>query len=96
MLGNSRLQTIIWTSRVAEAERFYTDVLELPLRGKSDQRISGKKALRRRRHIVRHCSTAAPRPGADALFEPECCTRDRLRGLMRSVDTSRSYPTDVT
>jgi len=36
MLGNSRLQTIIWTSGIAEAERFYTDVLELPLRGKSD------------------------------------------------------------
>ena len=36
MLGNSRLQTIIWTSRGAEAEQFYTDVLELPLRGKSD------------------------------------------------------------
>jgi len=36
MLRNSRLQTIIWTSRIAEAERFYSDVLELPLRGKSD------------------------------------------------------------
>jgi len=36
MLGNSRLQTIIWTSRIAAAERFYTDVLELPLRAKSD------------------------------------------------------------
>jgi catechol 2,3-dioxygenase-like lactoylglutathione lyase family enzyme len=36
MLGHSRLQTIIWTSRIAEAERFYTDVLGLPLRGKSD------------------------------------------------------------
>jgi len=36
MLGNSRLQTIIWTSGIAEAERFYTDVLGLPLRGKSD------------------------------------------------------------
>jgi len=36
MLGKSRLQTIIWTSRIAAAERFYTDVLELPLRAKSD------------------------------------------------------------
>jgi catechol 2,3-dioxygenase-like lactoylglutathione lyase family enzyme len=36
MLGQSRLQTIIWTSRIAEAERFYTDVLGLPFRRKSD------------------------------------------------------------
>jgi catechol 2,3-dioxygenase-like lactoylglutathione lyase family enzyme len=36
MLGTSRLQTIIWTSRIAAAERFYTDVLQLPLRAKSD------------------------------------------------------------
>jgi len=36
MLGKSRLQTIIWTSRIALADRFYTDVLELPLRAKSD------------------------------------------------------------
>jgi catechol 2,3-dioxygenase-like lactoylglutathione lyase family enzyme len=35
MLGEARLQTIIWTSRIAEAERFYTDLLGLPLRGKS-------------------------------------------------------------
>jgi catechol 2,3-dioxygenase-like lactoylglutathione lyase family enzyme len=35
MLGQARLQTIIWTSRIAEAERFYTDVLGLPLCGKS-------------------------------------------------------------
>jgi catechol 2,3-dioxygenase-like lactoylglutathione lyase family enzyme len=36
MLGHSRLQTIIWTSRLAEAERFYTLALGLHLRGKSD------------------------------------------------------------
>jgi len=36
MLRHSRLQTIIWSSRVAEAERFYTDVLGLSLHGKSD------------------------------------------------------------
>ena len=35
MLANSRLQTIIWTSRLAEAERFYSEVLGLPLKGKS-------------------------------------------------------------
>jgi catechol 2,3-dioxygenase-like lactoylglutathione lyase family enzyme len=36
MLRQSRLQTIIWTSRIAEAERFYTDVLGLLFRRKSD------------------------------------------------------------
>ncbi len=36
MLGQSRLQTIILTSRIAEAERFYTDVLGLQLRRHSN------------------------------------------------------------
>ena len=36
MLGHSRLQTIILTSRIAEAERFYTDVLGLQLRRHSN------------------------------------------------------------
>ena len=36
MLAHSRLQTIILTSRLAEAERFYTDVLGLPLRRRSN------------------------------------------------------------
>ena len=36
MLTNSKLQSIIWTSRIAEAESFYRDVLGLTLRTKSD------------------------------------------------------------
>ncbi|HEX7235504.1 MAG TPA: VOC family protein [Gammaproteobacteria bacterium] len=36
MLTHSKLQSIIWTSRIAEAETFYRDVLGLTLRGKSD------------------------------------------------------------
>ena len=36
MLAHSRLQTIILTSRIAEAERFYTDVLGLRLRRHSN------------------------------------------------------------
>jgi len=36
MLSHSRLQTIILTSRIAEAERFYTDVLGLQLRRHSN------------------------------------------------------------
>jgi catechol 2,3-dioxygenase-like lactoylglutathione lyase family enzyme len=35
MLASARLQTLIWTSRIAEATRFYRDVLELPLTGTS-------------------------------------------------------------
>lgn len=36
MLTHSKLQTIVWTSRPAEAERFYTDVLGLQAKGRSD------------------------------------------------------------
>jgi catechol 2,3-dioxygenase-like lactoylglutathione lyase family enzyme len=35
MLASSRLQTIIWTSRISEAEKFYSGVLGLPLKGNS-------------------------------------------------------------
>ena len=35
MLASSKLQTIVWTSRISEAEKFYSGVLGLPLKGKS-------------------------------------------------------------
>jgi catechol 2,3-dioxygenase-like lactoylglutathione lyase family enzyme len=35
MLASSMLQTIVWTSRLAEAEKFYSGVLGLTLKGKS-------------------------------------------------------------
>ena len=35
MLASARLQTLVWTSRIAEATRFYRDVLGLPLVGTS-------------------------------------------------------------
>lgn len=35
MLASSRLQTIICTSRLPEAERFYGETLALPLKGRS-------------------------------------------------------------
>jgi catechol 2,3-dioxygenase-like lactoylglutathione lyase family enzyme len=35
VLASAKLQTIIWTARLSEAERFYREVLELPLKGKS-------------------------------------------------------------
>lgn len=36
MLTHSKLQSIIWTSRITEAESFYRDVLGLTLRTRSD------------------------------------------------------------
>lgn len=36
MLENSKLQSIVRTSRIADAETFYRDVLSLPLRTRSD------------------------------------------------------------
>ena len=36
MLTHSKLQSIIWTARIAEAETFYRDVLGLNLRTRSD------------------------------------------------------------
>jgi catechol 2,3-dioxygenase-like lactoylglutathione lyase family enzyme len=35
MLASSTLQTIVWTSRIAEAEKFYSGVLGLQLNGRS-------------------------------------------------------------
>ncbi len=35
MLASAKLQTIVWSSRMAEAEEFYGQVLGLPLKGKS-------------------------------------------------------------
>jgi catechol 2,3-dioxygenase-like lactoylglutathione lyase family enzyme len=35
MLADSQLQTIVWTSRISQAEKFYTEVLSLPLKAKS-------------------------------------------------------------
>jgi catechol 2,3-dioxygenase-like lactoylglutathione lyase family enzyme len=34
MLASSKLQTIIWTSRIDEAEQFYSGVLGLPFKGR--------------------------------------------------------------
>ena len=36
MLTNSKLQSIIWTSRIDEAEKFYCDSLGLVMKNKSD------------------------------------------------------------
>ncbi|HEV8199270.1 MAG TPA: VOC family protein [Candidatus Polarisedimenticolia bacterium] len=63
MLASSRLQTIVWTSRPQEAERFYSDVLGLRLTGRSlgalvydvqggDLRISPVPSTRPSEHTV--------------------------------------------
>lgn len=36
MLSNSKLQTIVWTSRISVAEAFYRDVLGLVVKARSD------------------------------------------------------------
>ncbi len=36
MLADAKLQSIIWTSRIDDAEKFYRDVLGLTLRARSD------------------------------------------------------------
>jgi catechol 2,3-dioxygenase-like lactoylglutathione lyase family enzyme len=35
MLSHAKLQSIIWTSRIAEAEQFYSNILGLRLNGRS-------------------------------------------------------------
>ena len=35
MLASSKLQTIVWTSHMVEAEQFYGQLLGLPLKGKA-------------------------------------------------------------
>jgi len=36
MLSHSKLQSIIWTSRIAEAEAFYRDILGLTVKARAD------------------------------------------------------------
>lgn len=36
MLAQAELQTIIWTSKLAQAKQFYGGILGLPLKGESD------------------------------------------------------------
>jgi catechol 2,3-dioxygenase-like lactoylglutathione lyase family enzyme len=35
MLADSQLQTLVWTSRIPQAEEFYSEVLGLPLKARS-------------------------------------------------------------
>jgi catechol 2,3-dioxygenase-like lactoylglutathione lyase family enzyme len=76
MLASSKLQTIVWTSRIPDAERFYSDVLGLPLKGKSH----GDDARRCQGRMV-------PRPGRQSSVRRAICMSSRLATERRAVLT---------
>jgi catechol 2,3-dioxygenase-like lactoylglutathione lyase family enzyme len=78
MLADSRLQTIIWTSRLPDAEKFYCEVLGLPLRAKShgalvfsvsgaDLRVSPVPSTQPSAHTVLGFAVSDVRAVVDAL-----------------------------
>jgi catechol 2,3-dioxygenase-like lactoylglutathione lyase family enzyme len=78
MLATSRLQSIVWTSRMAEAERFYSGVLGLTLKGKShgalvydvdggDLRVSPVPTTQPSAHTVLGFAVSDVRATAEAL-----------------------------
>jgi len=78
MLADSRLQTIIWTSRLPEAEKFYCGVLGLTLKGKShgalvysvgggDLRVSPVPSTQPSEHTVLGFAVSDVRAVVDAL-----------------------------
>jgi catechol 2,3-dioxygenase-like lactoylglutathione lyase family enzyme len=80
MLASSRLQTLVWTSRIAEAEKFYGGVLGLPLKGKSqgalvydvggsDLRVSPVPATQPSAHTVLGFAVSSLRSTLQSLTE---------------------------
>jgi catechol 2,3-dioxygenase-like lactoylglutathione lyase family enzyme len=78
MLADSQLQTIVWTSRIPEAEKFYSEVLGLPLKarshgalvysvGGSDLRVSPVPATQPSAHTVVGFAIADIRTAVDTL-----------------------------
>ena len=78
MLAASQLQTIVWTSRIPEAEKFYSEVLGLPLKTKShgalvysvgggDLRVSPVPATQPSAHTVLGFAVADIRTAVDTL-----------------------------
>jgi catechol 2,3-dioxygenase-like lactoylglutathione lyase family enzyme len=78
MLADSQLQTIVWTSRLAEAEKFYSQVLGLPLKTKShgallysvgggDLRVSPVPATQPSAHTVLGFAVPDIRTAVDTL-----------------------------
>jgi len=80
MLASSILQTIIWTSRMAEAEKFYGEVLGLHLKarshgalvydvGGSDLRVSPVPSTQPSAHTVLGFAVADIRTIVESLME---------------------------
>jgi catechol 2,3-dioxygenase-like lactoylglutathione lyase family enzyme len=78
MLADSQLQTIVWTSRLAEAEKFYSQILGLPLKAKShgalvysvgggDLRVSPVPATQPSAHTVLGFAVSDIRTAVDTL-----------------------------
>lgn len=78
MLASATLQTIICTSRLAEAERFYSDVLGLPLEarshgalvyrvGSATLRVSPVPSVQPSEHTVMGFAVAALKPILESL-----------------------------
>jgi catechol 2,3-dioxygenase-like lactoylglutathione lyase family enzyme len=78
MLADSQLQTIVWTSRISQAEKFYTEVLGLPLKAKShgalvysvgggDLRVSPVPSTQSSAHTVLGFAVSDVREVVDAL-----------------------------
>lgn len=96
MLASSRLQTLVWTSRIAEAEKFYSGVLDLPLKGKShgalvygvgggDLRVSPVPATQPSAHTVLGFAVSSLRVTLRSLTE---------RGV--ALERFAGFPQDAT
>jgi hypothetical protein len=92
MLAFSRLQTIICTSRLTEAESFYGEVLALPLKGRSHggliYDVGGSDLLVApvpSTEPSEHTRVRARRSSGSAtlmvIFSPSCSTPDRAGGV---------------
>jgi catechol 2,3-dioxygenase-like lactoylglutathione lyase family enzyme len=91
MLASARLQTIVWTSRIGEAETFYSDVLGLSLKGKShgaliydvsgsDLRVSPVPSTQPSAHTVLGFAVPDIRATMQSLTE-RGVTLERFRGI---------------
>jgi len=91
MLASARLQAIVWTSRIGEAETFYSDVLGLSLKGKShgaliydvsgsDLRVSPVPSTQPSAHTVLGFAVPDIRATMQSLTE-RGVTLERFRGI---------------
>jgi catechol 2,3-dioxygenase-like lactoylglutathione lyase family enzyme len=96
MLADARLQTIVWTSDTTRAERFYTGVLGLPLKGRShgalvyevgggELRVSPVPTTAPSAHTVLGFEVADVRAGAAELAR-KGVTLERFEGFQHDND----------